>query len=64
MDDDSFWAPANRCERCGGDYDLVSVRTASGPAIVEVCRRCDLGVIELAPRREAAGGPADPPPAD
>ena len=60
MDDEGFWAPGNRCERCGGDYDLVTVRTACGPAMVEVCPRCDLGVLELAPRHQAADGSVEP----
>jgi hypothetical protein len=60
VEDDSFWAPVTRCERCGGDYDLVSVRTSRGPALVEVCPRCDLGAGELAARRKAADSSAEP----
>ena len=60
MEDDRFWAPATRCERCGGNYDLVSVRTATGPALVDVCPRCDLGLDELADRRKAVDDSAEP----
>jgi len=60
MDDEGFWAPATRCERCGGDYDLVTVRTARRPAMVEVCPRCDLGALELAQRGDAADGSVEP----
>jgi hypothetical protein len=56
MDDDSFWAPANPCERCGGDYELVSVRTVRGMVMVEVCPHCDLGVEVIGELRKAADG--------
>jgi uncharacterized protein (DUF983 family) len=61
MDDDSFCAPATMCERCGGDYDLVSMRTAKGPAMVDVCPVCDLGVLNLPARAPATGADATEP---
>jgi hypothetical protein len=51
MDNDGFCAPASSCERCGGDYELVTMRTVRAPAVVEVCPRCDLGVVDITARR-------------
>ena len=47
MEDDGFFAPAEECERCGGDYQLVAVRTLRGPVTVDVCPICDLGASAL-----------------
>ena len=47
MEDDGFFAPVTRCERCGGDYQLIVVPALRGPVSVDLCPACDLGAIPL-----------------